>query len=61
LDQRELKWWEVGENCIMRIFITYSLCQIYLEWSCQGGWEGRDMWHEWGKARRKQTTRKAQM
>jgi hypothetical protein len=28
LDQREMKWQEVGENYIMRSFITCTLCQV---------------------------------
>jgi hypothetical protein len=31
----ELKWQEVGQNCILRSFITCTLLQ--LEWSSQGG------------------------
>jgi hypothetical protein len=31
------KWQEAGEDCIMRSFITYMLCQILLGRSSQGG------------------------
>jgi hypothetical protein len=34
LVQREMKWREVGEDCIMRSFIT---CNLRQEWSSQGG------------------------
>jgi hypothetical protein len=37
--QMRMKWWEAGGNYIMRSFITYTLRQIYSEWSCQGGWD----------------------
>jgi hypothetical protein len=29
LDLRERKWWEDGEDCIMRSFITSTLYQIF--------------------------------
>jgi len=37
------KWWKVGEDCIMRSFISCTLQQILLRWSNQGGWDGLDM------------------
>jgi hypothetical protein len=27
-DHRVTKWWEVGENCIMKRFIICKLCQV---------------------------------
>jgi hypothetical protein len=33
----------VGENYIMRDFITCTLHQI--EWGCQEGWDGQGMYH----------------
>jgi hypothetical protein len=41
LDRREMKWQEVGENYIMRSFITCTLRQVQLEWSSHGGWDGQ--------------------
>jgi hypothetical protein len=44
-----MKWQEVGENCIVRSFIAYTLCQVLLECSSKGGYEGHSRYHEWGK------------
>jgi hypothetical protein len=30
LDLRERKWWEAGEGCIMRSFITFTLHEVLL-------------------------------
>jgi hypothetical protein len=30
LPVREMKWWEAGEDCIMRSFITSTLHQVLL-------------------------------
>jgi hypothetical protein len=30
LDLRERKWWEAGEDYIMRSFVTYTLNQMLL-------------------------------
>jgi hypothetical protein len=43
LDQREMKWQEVGENWMSSSFVTCTLCQIYLERLSQGGWDGQGM------------------
>jgi hypothetical protein len=43
LDQRGMKWQEVGESCITRSFITRTLLQVKLEWSSEEGWHGRGM------------------
>jgi hypothetical protein len=40
LDQWEIMWQQVVEGCIMRSFIICTLCQVQLEWSSQGGWDG---------------------
>jgi hypothetical protein len=36
-----MKWQKVGENCIIRNFITCTLCQIWLR--SQGGLDGQSM------------------
>jgi len=41
------KWWKAGEDCTVRSSITCMLNQILLEWSNQGGWDGRGMQHAW--------------
>jgi hypothetical protein len=33
LDLRERKWWEAGEDCIMKSCLTCTLHQILLGWS----------------------------
>jgi hypothetical protein len=48
LDQREMKWQEVGENCKTRSCIICTLQRI-LVGSNQGGWDGRGMQRVWGR------------
>jgi hypothetical protein len=39
LDRGEMKCQECGQNCIMRSFITCTLCEVWLEWWIEGGWD----------------------
>jgi hypothetical protein len=32
-----MQWREGGENFTIQIFLTYTLCQVQVEWSNQGG------------------------
>jgi len=43
LDLREKNYQEAGENCVLKSFIIYTLHQILLELSYQGGWDRWDM------------------
>jgi hypothetical protein len=36
------------ENCIMLNFTACFIHRIFNGLLNQGGWGGRDMWHEWG-------------
>jgi hypothetical protein len=38
-----VKWTEVGKNIIRKGFLTFTLRQVQLEWSSQGGLYGRGM------------------
>jgi hypothetical protein len=39
-DNKSLKMWQAGEDCIMRSCITCMLHKILLGWPSQGGWMG---------------------
>jgi hypothetical protein len=41
LDQREMKWQEVGENFTLSV-ITCTLLQVYSEWPSQGDWDSKE-------------------
>jgi len=47
LDLRGRKWWEVGEDHIMRSLTTCMLHQILLGWPTQEWWNGQGMYHAW--------------
>jgi hypothetical protein len=47
--QRDMKWQETRESCIIRSFITCTLPQVWLEWLSHGGWDGQGKYHEWDK------------
>jgi hypothetical protein len=36
-----MKWREIGENYIMRSFITSTPRQTWLEWWSERGWDGQ--------------------
>jgi len=45
MEVRGSKWRETGEDCVLRSIITCTLRQILLEWSNQGEWDWRDIYH----------------